>query len=110
MSGEGAFINSWIAKFATQIINPLLLLLFAVTILVFIYGVWEYFFNESDSTDRKKGANHILWGLVGFVIMLGAMGIVRFALNTTGTSNEFDTQYKTRPVPKVKTDLNLLGR
>lgn len=91
-----AFLNSKLALFATNIINPILLLLFALATLVFIYGIWEYFFKDVEGSDRKAGANHILWGSVGFVIMLGAYGIIYIILNTTGVSSEFNTQYQSR--------------
>lgn len=64
------------------ILNPLIYLIFASALLVFLYGVFEFIKNSDDSEERKKGGQHILWGIIGMAIMISAYGIINFVLRT----------------------------
>lgn len=64
------------------ILNPLIYLIFALALLVFLYGVFEFIKNSDDAEERKKGGQHILWGVIGMAIMISAYGIINFTLNT----------------------------
>ncbi|MEI6238386.1 MAG: pilin [bacterium] len=99
MADAASFINSKILIIAQQIINPLLLVVMGVAILVFVWGIYEYFFKDTSGGERAQGTRHILWGLVGFVIMLCAYGLIQIVLNTFGVSDQFGTTYTTRPSP-----------
>lgn len=72
-------------KIATVLINPLLLLLFAVGLLVFIFGIVEFLVNLNKSgknTGIDKGRKHILYGLIGMFVMVAAYAIVGIIVNT----------------------------
>ena len=60
------------------IVNPAINLLFTIAFLIFIWGVMEYMRGKDGSDARKKGKDHIIWGLVGLTIMLGIWGIIYF--------------------------------
>lgn len=64
------------------ILNPLIFLLAGLALLVFLYGVFEYIKSADDPEERKTGHNHMLWGIIGLVIMFSAYGIIYFVLNT----------------------------
>ncbi len=64
------------------ILNPIIYLLFGLSLMVFLYGVFEFIKNSDDTEERKKGGQHILWGVVGMAIMFSAYGIINFVLNT----------------------------
>lgn len=66
------------------IINPLIVLAFAVALVVFLWGVFEYVKGAGDPAARKTGRNHILWSIVGFAIMFSVFGIMRAVSNTVG--------------------------
>lgn len=66
------------------IIYPLILLLVAVSFLVFVYGCFEYVLNSDDSTARDTGRRHIIWGVAGFLVIVGAYSILSIAANTFG--------------------------
>ncbi|MCX6717043.1 MAG: hypothetical protein NTV72_03895 [Candidatus Taylorbacteria bacterium] len=99
MADAASFINSKILIIAQQIINPLLLVVMMLAILIFVWGIYEYYFKDVAGGDRAKGSQHILWGLVGFVIMLCAYGLIHVVLNTFGVDDQFGTTYTTRPTP-----------
>lgn len=65
-----------------NIVNPIVMLMFAVAIVVFIWGIVEMVMHGDDSGAREKGRNHMLAGLIGIVIMLSAWGIIYFISNT----------------------------
>ncbi|MBM2817934.1 MAG: seg [Parcubacteria group bacterium] len=64
------------------ILNPIIYLLFGLALLLFLYGVFEFIKKSDDPDERKKGGQHMLWGIIGMAIMLSAYGIINFILNT----------------------------
>ncbi len=76
-----------VSKFNQAIINPMLLLMFAVGTLVFVYGVVEFMWGLSQDTDRKEtGKQHMLWGLIGLFIMISAWSILKIIAASVGAS------------------------
>ena len=64
------------------ILNPIIYLIFGFALILFLYGVFQFIMKSDDSDERKKGGQHMLWGIVGMAIMLSAYGIINFILNT----------------------------
>lgn len=75
-------MDAFLANVVREIINPIILLLAASAFVVFIWGVFEFIAHAGDATERKKGKDAILWGIVGLVIIFGAYGIINVALGT----------------------------
>jgi len=69
---------------ATEILNPVIRLLFAAAVVYFIYGVIVYIANADDEDARKEGKKHILYSIIGLVIMAGVWGIIDLIANTIG--------------------------
>lgn len=73
-----------------NLINKLIPVIIAITVLVFLWGVANYIMNAGDEEKRKESRQFIIWGLVGFVIMIGIWGLINvfvdaFGLGTGGT-------------------------
>jgi hypothetical protein len=66
----------------SNIVNPLIMLMFAVAIIIFVWGVVEMIMKGDDSSARSQGQSHMLYGVIGMAIMLSAWGIVYFISNT----------------------------
>lgn len=66
------------------LLYPLVTLMMAIAMLVFIWGLFEYVRNGTEEAARSRGAKHMLWGVIGFVVMLSAVAILNIALNTFG--------------------------
>jgi hypothetical protein len=69
-------------RIITQIINPLVILLFAVATLIFIWGIYDLYIAKGGEQDRSQGSKHIMAGIIGMVIMIAVFSIMSFALNT----------------------------
>lgn len=69
------------------IINPLIVLVFAVALVYFVYGVMQFVLNGANEEARKLGKSHMLWGLIGIFIMVAVFGIMRLIMNTLGVNN-----------------------
>jgi hypothetical protein len=85
----GSGCTSFICSMGNEIlyfINGILVpVLFAVAFIVFIYGVFKaYILSGGDEGEVKKGHQLVLWGIVGFAIMLSLWGLVNVVANTFG--------------------------
>lgn len=74
------------AGFITGIINGIIVpLIFAIAFLVFVWGVYTYFIaGAGDPEKRKEGKNFVLYGLVGFFVMVSIWGLVNILVRTFG--------------------------
>ena len=72
----------------TYVLNPLIVLAFAVALVVFLWGVVGYVRGAGDPKARETGRSHILWGLVGMAIMFSVFGIMTIISNSVGGSTD----------------------
>lgn len=67
----------------SNIVNPILELLFAVAVVVFVYGVLRLVFGAADDSDaRQRGKDSAIYGVIGMFIMVTAWGIINLIANT----------------------------
>ena len=71
-------------KLNKVIINPLIVLLFAIGTLMFFWGVFQFVSNAEGEKGREEGKRNMIWGLVGMFIMVSVYGIIRVILDTFG--------------------------
>jgi hypothetical protein len=81
-------ISSFLGQISRIILNPLIILLFAIAFLVFIFGIFQFINSEAVDDSRNEGKKKIVYGLIGMFIMFSAFGIVRFILNTFGLQGQ----------------------
>lgn len=82
-------INSFIGSINTFINNVLIPLVFAVALLVFIWGMFNYFIRGGHDPDKQKeGKDLMLYAVVGFVLMVSIFGIVNLIAGGLGFSGE----------------------
>ena len=72
------------------VINDIMIpVLFAIAFIVFLWGVAKaYIFNGADEAERAKGHQLVLWGIIGFVVMISLWGLVNIAANTFGLAGD----------------------
>lgn len=70
-------VDTFFTNIMTFINNILIPLIFALALLLFIYGMFKYFILGGGSdADREQGKQLILWAIIGFVMMVSIWGIV----------------------------------
>ncbi len=79
-------ISNFLNKVNVAIINPLIILVFAIAVLVFFFGIFQFIYSTGESAERDKGKKKILYGLIGMFIMFSAYGLIRIVLGTFGVT------------------------
>ncbi len=80
-----ADIGTFIINTINNIIVPVL---FAIAFIVFLYGAFEAFIMGATSGDaKKKGKDLMIWGLIGFFVMVSVWGLVNILTGTISFSN-----------------------
>ena len=77
-------ISVFLNKVNQFILNPLILLAFAIAFLVFFWGIFQFIFSQTVDAQRDEGKRKIFWGLFGMFIMISAYGLIRLILGTFG--------------------------
>ncbi|MBU6388675.1 hypothetical protein KGQ72_02295 [Patescibacteria group bacterium] len=68
--------------------NVLVPVLFAVAFIVFLWGAFKVFILGSQSEETKEnGKNLMLWGLIGFFVMVSVWGLVNILTGTVSFGN-----------------------
>ncbi|MDO8623871.1 MAG: hypothetical protein Q7R54_00770 [bacterium] len=72
-----------------DVINRILVpVLFAIAFIVFIWGAFQTFILGATSDETKeKGRNLMLWGLIGFFVMVSVWGLVNILTGTIQFGN-----------------------
>jgi len=73
-----------IRKINAEIINPLIGLLIALAVIMFLWGVVEFIANSDNEEKREDGKKHIIWGIVGIFIMVSVFGIMNLICGAVG--------------------------
>lgn len=95
---EGELFTGFVEGIIGFIEGALIPLLFAVALLVFLYGVYKYFIASSDDPGKRGEAVQLmLYGLGGFVLMFAVWGIVEFLIGGLG----FDSSAGTPTPPAI---------
>jgi len=76
-------------RIQSVILDPIITLLFAGAVMYFVWGLVETITSGDDSTKRKIGSNHIMWGLVGIFIMVAVYGILNVVTATITSLGQY---------------------
>lgn len=68
------------------ILNPIIQFAFIIAFVFFLWGVMQYIRNANNPEKRKVGQDHMMWGIIGLVIMIGVYGIMNILISTFGLS------------------------
>lgn len=82
-------IDDFLGDISDFINNILIPLLFAVALLFFLYGVFNYFIVGKNLEEKKvEGRQYMVWSVIGFVVMVSIFGIVNLIANGLGFSDD----------------------
>lgn len=73
MSGEASKL---IFNIKEYILNPIIGFMFAVAVVMFIYGIVEYIWSADNEEKVEVGKKHMIWGIIGIFVMIGVYGIL----------------------------------
>ncbi|MCX6820160.1 MAG: hypothetical protein NT019_02680 [Candidatus Adlerbacteria bacterium] len=86
-SNNASALCKLVAEFSKIVVNPLLGLLFAGGLLVFMFGVAEFLFEfnvQGNQSSKEAGKQHMLWGVIGMFIMVSAWAILKLIAGVVG--------------------------
>ena len=81
-------INELVPKVYDNVVVPIFWVLFSVAFIVFFWGLVEFIRDAASEDGRKKGRQHMLWGVIGLLIMASVFGITRVLIDTVGLSGD----------------------
>lgn len=73
-----------LGDFIITMINTVIVpVIFALAFLVFVWGAFQFFVQGgADEEKRDKGKQMMLWGLIGFFVMISVWGLVNILVGT----------------------------
>ncbi len=83
-----ASVDSLISNVNRLIINPFIIFLFALAMVYFLWGVFDFFSNQDNEQKKTEGKEHMIWGLVGLAIMISVWAILALVTDTLNISNQ----------------------
>ncbi len=84
-----------IIRFINTVAVPLL---FAVAFIVFIFGIFQYFIMGSHDEDKRAtGKTLMLYGIIGFFVMVSVWGLVGILTGTFQFGNNQQLRYPDAP-------------
>ena len=69
-------------RISAFIINPIIYLLFAAAFVGFVWGLVQFMAHLDNEESRKTGSKHMIWGIIGMVIMVGVNAIIAIIQST----------------------------
>ncbi|MHB1086241.1 MAG: hypothetical protein ACYCZ0_00655 [Minisyncoccota bacterium] len=67
--------STLVDRFVDYIINPMILIVFATGFFLFVWGLVQFIY-KLDEGAQSSGKQHMLWGIVGMLIMVSVYGII----------------------------------
>jgi len=75
---------SLLQKIEANILFPLMSLMLSVALLLFLWGGYQFVANAESSEGRETGKKHMLYGVIGMLVMISALSIIKIAVGTFG--------------------------
>ena len=88
-SAQASNISDFVNIIINIINNTLVPLILAIAFIVFIWGVFRFFIADNEET-KEKGKDLMVYGLIGFVVIISVWGIVNLLVNTFNLDDKPD--------------------
>lgn len=93
-------------RIETYVIDPVIAVIFTLGLLLFFVGIVEFLWGIKSGDVKDEGKQHMLWGLVGMLVMVSVYGMLNLIINTF----ELDDAMDTSRIQNVDTGANFFGR
>ena len=90
------------------VIDPAVKLIFTLGFFFFLWGFVEFLWELKDGKVNEDGKNHMVYGLVGMLIMVSVYGIISLVMNTFGIDP--DTATDVGRLENIDPGANFFGR
>lgn len=70
-----------------SIINKLIPFIIALTLLVFIWGIFQFVLASDSEEKRSEGRSTMLYGIIALFVMVSVWGLVNILVGTFGLSS-----------------------
>ena len=67
---------------ASDLINRLIPFVIALTVLIFLWGIFKFVIAGGDGEARKEAQGYIIWGIVALFVMVSVWGLVSILTST----------------------------
>ena len=81
-----ASVRSIVGQIDKLIINPLIIFVFALALVIFLYGMFEFLSNQENEEKKTAGKKHMIFGVLGLTIMMAVWMILGMIMNTFNIS------------------------
>lgn len=76
-----------IINLANNIINRLIPFVIALTVLVFLWGVFKFVLS-TDADSRSEARGYMIWGIIALFVMVSVWGLVNILVNGLQLNNQ----------------------
>jgi hypothetical protein len=73
-----------IEKINEVILFPVMSFMLSVALLFFLWGAYEFVASAESDEGRARGKTHMMYGIIGMLVMLSALAILKIAAGTFG--------------------------
>lgn len=74
--------QGFLDKLNTAVFFPLIILLTGVALFMFLWGGFLFVMNAHNPTARERGRKHMIYGVIGLLVMVSAAAILGIAANS----------------------------
>lgn len=79
MGGSG---EELLQRIITYVVDPAIRVVFTLGLFLFFWGIIEFLWGLKEGHVNDEGKKHMVYGLVGMLIMVSVYGIIAFIVNT----------------------------
>ncbi len=72
---------------ANDLINRLIPFIIALTVLIFLWGIFRLVMAGGDGEARKEAQGYIIWGVVALFVMVSVWGLVNILVRSVNLDN-----------------------
>lgn len=83
-NGHTIEAQSIVSRIENAILFPLLAFMLTIAFLYFMWGAYEFVANAESDSARDIGKQHMLYGIIGMVVMVSALALLRIVAGTFG--------------------------